>query len=98
MLFVDRPGDEKLIGYLRIDLGLSRPYYVGNSCGGRGIGRIAPVELACELQLGGVNMGHGELSGITVAIDDADGAPVGEMRDNESGQILQRPFIVERGG
>src|SRR4051812_31956580 len=61
------------------------------------IGRIPLLEAARELDLRGVDMGHGEALQLAAFADDVHGAPVGEGRDRKTRHRFQGLFVIERG-
>ena len=60
--------------------------------------RIALADAARERDLLGVDMGDGDGAHEAVAVGHADRAPVGQFRDGEVGNLLQRALVVQRGG
>jgi hypothetical protein len=99
MLLIDRAGDEKLVGYIGVQLRASGPKNVRQSRLCVGPRRVLPVNLHCEGDLRRVDMRHREPLRESLALDnDVDGTPVRQTRDCEASNPRHRRLIIERLG
>ena len=90
-------GDEHRVGDLADERGLAAPHH-GQGPGGRlGIGREALAELARHRALGRIDVRRRDLAHPPGLVEDAHGAPLGDLGDRDVRHVRQRLLEVERG-
>ena len=57
--------------------------------------REPPAKVAGELDLGGVDVGDGDVRQLAVLVHEVDPVPVGQRWDDELAELLQRALVVE---
>ena len=98
MLLIPCENGEQLIAYVLGQLGLTGREHDAEAPLGVEAGRIALAELAPERDLPRVDVRQRHRHERPVRIDEVDRAPVGDLRDGESGHLLEGLLEVERGG
>ena len=93
-LIVGRRRGQQLLGDLRMELRHARSNHGGGSNRRIGVGRMTPLKLAGQLDLRRVCVRHRDRPDLSVG-QQVDGAPVGQSRDGEGGQPLERRLDVQ---
>ena len=98
VLLVHRRSDEQLVGYVGVELRLAGAQHEPEPPVG-----IEPLGLVFtqargRAQLGRVGVRDGHRFAPAVLGEQVDGAPVGDLRHGEPGDVAQRLLVVERGG
>ena len=93
-LIIGRRGRQQLLGELRMELRHARSNHGRGADRRIGVGRVTPLKLAGQLDLRRVCVRHRDRLDLSVG-EQVDGAPVGQARDGEGSQPLERRLDVQ---